>query len=43
MDYVPLPFQKQVDQFLVNFRLVRKILEEVCQINRELLRRREKP
>ncbi|MCP4603865.1 MAG: hypothetical protein GY847_25655 [Proteobacteria bacterium] len=42
MDYVPLKYQTQVKQHLENFRLIKTILEELCEINRELLRRREK-
>jgi len=41
MDYVPLSFHKQVEQYLANYQEVRKILEEICEINRELLRRRD--
>lgn len=40
MDYVPLDSLEKVSQYLDNYRLVREILEEVCSINRELLRRR---
>lgn len=42
MDYVPLDYQAQVNQYLENFRQVKVILEELCEINRELLKRREK-
>jgi hypothetical protein len=42
MDYVPLDYQAQVNQYLENFRQVKFILEELCEINRELLKRREK-
>lgn len=41
MDYVPLECQPQVAEYLANYRLIREILEELCQITRELLRRRE--
>ena len=41
MDYVPLDYHEEVTQFLENHRAVREILEEICEINRELLRRRE--
>lgn len=41
MDYVPLAYSDQVHEWLSNYRRVRQILEEICQINRELLRRRE--
>ena len=41
MDYVPQECQPQVAEYLANYRLLRELLEEICQINRELLRRRE--
>lgn len=41
MDYVPLAYCSQVREWLDNYRQVREILDEICQINRELLRRRE--
>ena len=41
MDYVPQDYHEQVSQHLANYRLIREILEQICQINRELLRRRE--
>ncbi len=41
MDYVPQAHQPQVAQYLNNYRQIRDILEELCAINRELLRRRE--
>jgi len=42
MDYVPQGHQGQVAQYLANYRRIREILEELCAINRELLRRRER-
>jgi hypothetical protein len=42
MDYVPQGHQPQVAQYLANYRQIREILEELCAINRELLRRRER-
>ncbi len=42
MDYVPQAHQEQVAQYLANYRRIREILEELCAINRELLRRRER-
>lgn len=42
MDYVPLDYQAQVKEYLENFRRIKMILEELCEINRELLRRRGK-
>lgn len=41
MDYVPLEYHDQVAELLENFRSLRRILEKICEINRELLRRRE--
>lgn len=42
MDYVPRRYRDEVGEFLENFRAVRSLLEQICEINRELLRRREK-
>lgn len=42
MDYVPQDLQEEVNHYLANFRKIREILEEVCSINQELLRRRER-
>ena len=41
MDYVPQESYAQTAEFLDNFHRVREILEAICEINRELLRRRE--
>ena len=41
MDYVPQEFYHQTRKFLANYQRARKILEEICEINRKLLRRRE--
>jgi hypothetical protein len=40
MDYVPQEYQAQAKKFLHNYQKVREILEEICKINRELLRRK---
>lgn len=40
-DYVPLDYHDQVSEFLDNYRTTRQIFEEICEINRELLRRRQ--
>lgn len=40
MDYVPEEYSQQVAAYLQNFQKVRQILEQICNINRELLRRR---
>jgi hypothetical protein len=41
MDYVPQEFYAQTVEYLANYRRSREILESICEINRELLRRRE--
>ena len=40
MDYVPQQSYAQASEFLANYHRARQILEEICEINRELLRRR---
>ena len=42
MNYVPQESYAQASEFLANYHHARQILEEICEINRELLRRREK-
>jgi hypothetical protein len=42
MDYVPQEYSRQVSDYLRNFQEVRQILEKICNLNRELLRRRAK-
>lgn len=42
MDYVPEEYSRQVSRYLQNFQKVRRNLEQICNINRELLRRRVK-
>lgn len=42
MDYVPEEYSQQVSDYLQNFQKVRQVLEKICNINRELLRRRVK-
>ena len=41
MDYVPQEYHAQTRKFLTNYQRARDLLEEICEINRELLRRRE--
>src|SRR5246127_4844216 len=41
MDYVPQGDHQQITDFLANYHRAREILEEISEINRELLRRRE--
>ena len=42
MDYVPVAYAQQVSEYLQNFQQVRQLLEQICNANRELLRRRAK-
>ena len=42
MDYVPADYSQQVSEYLHNFQQVRQLLEQICNINHELLRRRVK-
>jgi hypothetical protein len=42
MDYVPTQYIQQVSEYLHNFQQVRQMLEQICNLNRELLRRRVK-
>jgi hypothetical protein len=41
MDYVPQESHAQTAELLANYHRTREILEQICEINRELLRRRE--
>jgi hypothetical protein len=41
MDYVPQELSAQTAEFLANYHRAREILGAICEINRELLRRRE--
>ena len=41
MDYVPQSDFAEVSEHIANYQQVRVILEEISEINRELLRRRE--
>jgi hypothetical protein len=41
IDYVPNAANAQVAKFLANFRNLQGMLNEICAINAELLRRRE--
>ena len=42
MDYVPQDTQPQVAEYLANYREIRDRLDQLCAINQELLRRRER-
>ncbi|MFL6415956.1 MAG: DUF6788 family protein [Bryobacteraceae bacterium] len=41
MDYVPQESYAQTKESLANYQRARETLESICEINRELLRRRE--
>src|SRR5258706_14962965 len=41
MDYVPQHSYAQTAELLANYHRTHEILEEICEINRELLRRRD--
>jgi len=41
MDYVPQDAYGETVEFLANYHRSREILEAICEINRELFRRRE--
>jgi hypothetical protein len=42
MEYVPAAYRQEVTEQLDNYKRLRAILEEICAINTELLRRRER-
>jgi len=42
MDYVPEEQARQVADYLKNFQEVRRLLEKICNLNRQLLRHRVK-
>jgi hypothetical protein len=42
MDYIPQDSKQKTEEYLANYRKIKIILEELCEISRELLRRREK-
>jgi hypothetical protein len=42
MDYIPQDHLEKAREYLDNYRKIKTILEELCEISRELLRRREK-
>jgi hypothetical protein len=41
MDYVPQVSHAETSERIANYHRIREILEQICEINRELLRRRE--
>lgn len=42
MDYIPQDYLEEVKEYLANYRKIKVILQELCEISRELLRRRQK-
>lgn len=40
-DYIPLEYVVQVKEYVSNYRHFKEIIEQICMINRELLKRRE--
>jgi hypothetical protein len=41
MEYVPQEYYEQITEFVANYHRARELLEEICEINRKLLQRRE--
>ena len=41
MEYVPQEYYEQITEFVANYHRARELLEEICELNRELLQRRE--
>jgi hypothetical protein len=41
VEYVPQAYYAQITACLANYHRAREIVEQICEINRELLRRRE--
>jgi len=40
-DYIPLEYVAQVKEYVSNYHHFKEIIEQICMINRELLKRRE--
>jgi hypothetical protein len=40
-DYIPLDYVEQVKEYVSNYQRLKEILEQICMINREILKRRE--
>jgi hypothetical protein len=40
-DYIPLEYVTQVKEYVSNYHQFKEIIEQICMINRELLKRRE--
>lgn len=40
-DYIPLRYVTQVKEYVSNYHQFKEMIEQICMINRELLKRRE--
>jgi hypothetical protein len=40
-DYIPLEYITQVKEYVSNYHQFKEIIEQICAINREILKRRE--
>lgn len=40
-DYIPLEYVVQVKEYIANYQRFKEIIEQICMINREILKRRE--
>jgi hypothetical protein len=40
-DYIPLEYVIQVKEYVSNYHRFKEIIEQICMINREILKRRE--
>lgn len=40
-DYIPLEYVVQVKEYIENYQRFKEIIEQICMINREILKRRE--
>lgn len=42
-DYIPLEYVTQVKQYIDNYHQFKELLEQICAINRDILKRHEEP
>jgi hypothetical protein len=40
-DYIPLEYVARVKEYVSNYHRLKEIIEQICMINREILKRRE--
>ena len=40
-DYIPLEYVVQVKEYIANYQRFKEIIEQICMINREIIKRRE--